>query len=356
MIIDNLAPQYLYKLKSLPRGKDFQGTITNNCNLPHNSILVDPNLNCFICDCDGLLPIPVGQVSDFKSFDEVWNSPISKILQQDIDDKKFTWCAIEQCGIKHWDCVKQHITLTLTIDESCNLACPSCRRNPIMIQSGPEYEKKLRAMETILTWLELCNDPITIFLGGSGDPLASSIIRSLFKTYQPKPNQKFVLNTNGLLLKKQLNNSKVLPNVSRLNISVDAASESVYSQVRVGGSWSVLLENFEFIKDNGFASRTNLNFALQKNNYRDLLKFGELCVHYGFSAQVHQIDDWATWVPQPVTDPDPWTIRNGTFADHNILSPTHPEFAQCKETVLEFQHQFKDKRLFVHPSIVEKIS
>lgn len=356
MTFPTLTDSYRYKLKSFPRGQDHGENITNTCNLPYNSILINPELDCFICDCDGWLPIPVGKVEDFESLQEIWESPIAKILQQDITDKKFTWCAIDHCGIKHWDCTKQHITLTITIDESCNLACPSCRRDHVMVQSGPEFEKKINAINKILSWLNSCDDSIVITLGGSGDPLASAIIRPLFKSHQPKPNQKFVLHTNGLLIKKQLSDSKVLSNVSRFNISVDAASEVVYNKVRIGGSWPVLIDNFNFIKTVGFENRTNLNFALQKNNYQDLLEFGKLCEHYGFGAQIHQLDNWATWIPAPVTDPDAWTIKHGTFLEHNILNPQHPEFAECKEIVLEFYRRYKDSPLFVHTAILEKLS
>ena len=95
-----LSPGYKHALNSRPRGRMLSTPIRNSCNVPYQTVVVDYNSNCLICGCDGWLPIPVGQVQDFKTLDEVWNSPVAKILQQDIDSKKFTWCAVDHCGIK----------------------------------------------------------------------------------------------------------------------------------------------------------------------------------------------------------------------------------------------------------------
>ena len=181
-----LSPGYKHALNSRPRGRMLSTPIRNSCNVPYQTVVVDYNSNCLICGCDGWLPIPVGQVQDFKTLDEVWNSPVAKILQQDIDSKKFTWCAVDHCGIKQHNINQKRYELSINIDESCNLHCPSCRRDPIMHLLGPVVDKKIQDIERVLLWLESFEHPIHIVLSGNGDPLASAIIRPLIKKYKPK--------------------------------------------------------------------------------------------------------------------------------------------------------------------------
>jgi len=330
----NLPTGYKFKLDSMPRGKS-STPITNSCNIPSRAVTIDFNSNCLLCECDGWLPIPVGKVLDFKSLEEVWASPIAQLLQQDVKDKKYTWCAVDHCGIKHHDKLGARYQLLLNIDESCNLACPSCRKESIMHINGPEVENKIQSVNQIINWLEIFEHPIHIVLSGNGDPLASVIIRPLFKKLIPKNTQTFKLFTNGLLIKKQLGNSPILPHVTEISISVDAGSAEVYEKIRLGGSWSVLLENFEFLKSINKNTITILNFAVQNSNFNDIFNFIEVCNHYGFKGVVHQIDDWGTWNNTIVKNPDVWTLKHGTFMDHNVLTDTHPNFKKCREIIKE---------------------
>jgi molybdenum cofactor biosynthesis enzyme MoaA len=328
-----LSPGYKHTLNSRPRGRHLTTPVTNSCNVPYKTVVVDFNSNCLICGCDGWLPIPVGQVQDFESLNDVWNSPIAKILQNDIAAKKFTWCAVEHCGIKHKNIHQFRYELSINIDESCNLHCPSCRREPIMHTEGAAFDKKIQDVERVLSWLNTFEHPIHIVLSGNGDPLASAIIRPLIKNYKSKSNQTFKLFTNGLLIKKQLQNAEILKNITEFSISVDAGSQSVYEKIRCGGKWSVLLENFDYLASINKNKLTRLNFAVQQNNFQDLNNFVELCRQYDFKASIHGLDDWGTWNTDDVLEPDAWTIKNGTFKQHDVLDHAHPQYQDCKAMV-----------------------
>jgi len=328
----NLPASYKFKLNSMPRGKKSE-PITNSCNIPSRVVTIDFNSNCLLCECDGYLPIPVGTVLDFNSLEELWNSPVAQLLQKDIQEKKYTWCAVDHCGIKQHSKLNSRYQLLLNIDESCNLACPSCRRESIMHINGEIVENKIKSINRIINWLEKFEQPIHIVLSGNGDPLASVVIRPLFKQLIPKDIQTFKLFTNGLLIKKQLGDSPILPQVTEISISVDAGSAEVYEKVRLGGSWSVLMENFEFLKSINKNTITTLNFAVQNSNYNDIFNFIDVCNRYGFNGLLHQLDDWGTWNNDIVKNPDAWTIKHGTFMDHNILTSTHPNFEKCRETI-----------------------
>jgi hypothetical protein len=338
-----LSPGLKYTLRSMSRGKDHTTPITNFCNIPKFTITVDSESNCILCGCDGWLPIPVGKVQDFNSIEEVFDSPVAKMLQDDIDQKKFTWCAVKQCGILYGNKNPTDYSLNINIDNSCNLACPSCRRDIIMISSGPEYEQKILDLNRILLWLNDFDKPITIGLGGSGDALASLIIRNFIKTYDYKPNHKFSIATNGLLLKKVLENSKMKDAISQYSVSVDAGTAKTYENVRRPGRWSILLENLLWLAENKEKASVNLNFVIQRDNYRDLPAFVELCEKFNFIGKIQPLNDWGTWNSKPVVNPDAYTIVNGTYLDHDVANPGHPDyddFIQILSSIKNSDHKF----------------
>jgi organic radical activating enzyme len=332
----NIEPQYLYKLMSMPRGMFSTEAIANRCNVPDNAISIDFQGNCFLCDCDGWLPIPVGKVSDFNSINEVFDNSAANIIRDDVLLGKYSWCAVEHCGIKQRNMLRKILTITINIDESCNLHCPSCRREPIMITSGTEFEKKLQYANKILSWIQQYDKPLHIVMSGNGDPFASAILRPIVKNFEPRADQTFTIFTNGLLIKKQVSESMPIFNsITNFKISVDAGSKDIYEDVRRPGKWELLLENFDYLSSLNKSHLVNLNFALQNKNFRDIPAFVELCQRYGFKGHIHQLDNWGTWENGVSTVADPWTIKNGTYIDHNVLATTHPNYAECQQIISE---------------------
>ena len=337
-----LEPQYLYKLMAMPRGAMSSVSTSHRCNLPFKTLTIDFLGNIFLCTCDGWLPLPVGKVEDFDSIQQVFSSKIAQALQKDVGDQYFSWCAVEHCGILHRDQIRTKLEIAINIDESCNLACPSCRRSAIMVDSGPEFEKKIAQVNRIVSWLEALDEPVSIIMSGNGDPLASHIMRPLIKTYRPKPNQTFILRTNGLPIKKQIDTGlSIFDQISEFNISIDAGSKDVYEDVRRPGRWSTLIENFEYLAQLNKQHLVRLNFALQRKNYQDLPNFVSLCQHYGFQASIHQLDDWGTWSRDKKQTPDAWEIQNGTYLDHAVLDPSHAQHQDC----LNILHSIKNQNL-----------
>jgi len=328
-----LEPQYLYKLASMPRGFVSNSPVDHKCNVPLYTIVVDFLSNCLLCDCDGWLPLPVGKVLDFQSIQEVLSCSAARLIQKDVTSGHFSWCAVDHCGIRNGDRLRNRVSLSINIDESCNLQCPSCRRESIMISQGEEYENKLQAVERILQWLDSWQDPIHIIMSGNGDPLASHIMRPLIKNFPARDSQTITLFTNGLLIEKQLQNLPILDHIKEFSISVDAGSKEIYEDVRRPGKWEVLKSNLEFVKRLGNNSKTRLNFALQNKNYKDLPNFVELCHHFGFIGNVHHLDDWGTWQQTHSKVDDIWTIKNGIFADHNVLDQSHPNHLDAVKVI-----------------------
>ena len=321
-----IANQHSYN--SIPRNKDLGLTIANHCNAPSKQLVVDWKGDCFVCGCEAWLPISVGTIDQFASLADVWASITAQQLQADIDSGAFTHCAVDRCGVVHRSHADRKHTVSINIDESCNLRCPSCRDHNIMITSGADFERKLARAEHIKSLLEQFEEPCHIVMSGNGDPLASAIMRPLIRDFQPRANQTIRLFTNGLLLEKQLSDSPILKHVTEYFISIDAGSELVYEHVRLGGRWTQLINNLNWLRNTVAATGATvlLKFVLQQDNYKDMQNFCQLCVDYGFNGVINRLEDWGTW--DNYADHD--VIGNINHTDHSaamhFLSGAYSEF------------------------------
>jgi molybdenum cofactor biosynthesis enzyme MoaA len=339
---------YEYVMNSHPRGQQEKLPIQNSCNRPWRSVTIDMYTNCMLCICEGWLPKPVGKITDFNRLEDIWNNPVAHKIQQNITDKKFTWCAVEHCGIKNQNNHESIYRIIFAIDDSCNLQCPSCRREKRMHTSGPLYEEKLRAMEHAVNLLNNFDQRAHILFNCSGDPLASYISRPFLQSYVGNDKQTFTLFTNGILIKKLLPTTGIFPRITEYRISIDAGSPEVYEKVRVGGDWKTLMGSFDFLKEQGLSNKVSLIYVVQKNNFKDITNFTKLLEKYEFRGILTQLDDWGTWNHDEVQFPDQWTIINGTYVEHNVLNKLHPLHKECKNAVLAVKNH---PRLLLSPRL-----
>lgn len=326
--------------RSIPRNATLKYQIDNHCNYPSRTAVVDWRGNCFVCACEAWLPITVGNVMDFTQLSDIWANPVAHALQKDIDDKKFTNCAVDRCGILYNNRIQEPYYLSINIDESCNLRCPSCRKDSIMHTQGPEYDVKLAQVRHLVDLLEGFEESIHIVMSGNGDPLASNIMRPLIHEFQPKSGQTIRLFTNGLLLEKQLTNSPIVDNITQYFISIDAGSAEVYENVRRPGRWDILLRNFDFLRT--LVDRTHaevlLKFVLQRDNWQDMLNFIATCNAYGFKGVINRLEDWGTWAE---------------FSEHDVIGNVdHPEHQPALAELRRVYQQYRGRIQF-NPSLIQ---
>jgi molybdenum cofactor biosynthesis enzyme MoaA len=304
------------RLDQLVRNKDAALNIQHRCQAPHRYLIVDWAGECFLCACEVWLPVSVGRIEDFQELRDIWNSTRARALQHDIDTGQFTWCAIDMCGIRNHDILYSRHVISINIDRSCNLRCPSCRSEKIMYTQGPELDLGLQRARHLVGMLERFEEPCHVIMSGNGDVLASNIMRPIVHEYQPRPQQTFRIFTNGLLMKKQLERSRLLPAVTEFQISIDAGTAETYERVRLGGRWHTLLENFEFLHPIAQQNRADvwLMFVLQAANWRDLFAFADLAGKYGWTANITKLVDWGTWREHDQHD----VIGNADHPEHDL--------------------------------------
>ena len=306
------------------------------CHHPFNTISIDGNGDVFVCICQAWLPISVGKIWEFKTLNDVLNSPKALIIQNSILDGSYRYCDNVSCSIINENSLGTTLPyktinwINFSLDESCNLSCPSCRTEMRFIkENSAKFNFKFELVNHIVSLIEQHHTNLKFTLSGDGDPFASLIYRHFLSSLNLYNNNNIEIElvTNGILLKDFWSKiEKIHNNLVRVKISFDAGSAEVYNLTRRGGNWHKLLESVKYIVD--WKKQTNSsmaltsNFVVQKANFTDMKSYVELCDNLGFDEiNFQKIQDWGTF-------------KN--FADENIFLPEHPLH-------LEFLNQLSHK-------------
>ena len=309
------------------------------CYHPFNSITIDKLGDVYMCTCQADLPIPVGKIWEFDSLDAIVQHPIARELQASILDGTYKYCNGNNCGLIKSGELETRIShrpdtinwINFAIDDSCNLTCPSCRKEFIFCNEGPDYELRMSMVDHIVKIIEKQDHYLKFSISNDGDPFASLIYRDLLSKLNVKGMPvEIEIVTNGILAKAHWNKmSGIHDNVIRFKVSMDAGTPETYAVTRRGGSWDKLIEGIEHIvqwkKDNNSTMDIMANFVVQNANYKDLVKYVELCDKLGFTEiYMQRITDWGTF--------------DNNFAQEAVWHSDHPNH----QDFLEYLH---------HPSL-----
>ena len=297
--------------------------------------------------CPTWMPIPYGSVNNLS---EVWNSEIAQKTRVSVLDGTYSYCSKTECPYlsqlisqgsatgftpKSTFNTKRNnpVSINMAFDRSCNLQCPSCRKDIIMADS-----KELEVID------EKLNDVIDVFgkdmellyLCGGADPFASKTIRNLLLNYDRSklPKVKVIhIHTNGLLLNEEMweKLSPIHDLIKTIEISVDAATEETYNKIRVGGNWNILMKNLEFISSLKL-SDVRLSFVTQDTNYSEMEAFYNMKIKiFGYKrSEVYygKISNWGTYSKEQ-------------YSKKQIWNESHPEFELFLEQLRKINGLYK---------------
>ena len=311
--------------------------------------LMTTGKHSMLCCCRARLPHPLGTYTGEPILD-YWNNDIAQKIRQSIHDGSYQYCT-DKCPfifdarnrrliangreeemddtmladeyIKMID-EKQLVILpkgpthlNLGNDRSCNLACPACRPK-LYHASKSEYSrikkyqtKILSDVQPYLEWLSLT---------GAGDPFGGRSYRYILQEtdFATFPNLKtLVFRTNANLLNESMWDSFAF-NIQNTNniivdVSIDAASEESYFQIR-GGNWHKLQSNLWFIawlRKQGSVSRFKISMIVQKKNWREMPEFFAMGKRLGVDVIRFTILE-------------NWCFSEEVFADYAVHKPGHP--------------------------------
>ena len=294
--------------------------------------------SCFVC-CTSWLPYSVGNPQT-QTATEIWDGEAINLLRSSMTSGEYKYCNPTYCSHLHAELAPDShlqaatikaqslntnhrqlsapLSLQLSYDNSCNLACPSCR--PKLYRASSEESLKLDAIAANTVHRLISSGVKLLAVTYSGDAFASDHYRSLLLQLNPAehPTLRLRLLSNGLLITPSLWHklSNIWPIIHSVSISVDAASSSTYSVVRPPGNWNQLLSNLSFLSSwraaNPYHFPLTLNFCVQPSNFREMPSFLELALELGFDDVYFQrMLDWGHFPP-------------GHFQTLNISDPSHP--------------------------------
>lgn len=305
------------------------------CYHPFNTITVDGNGDIFMCICQAWLPISVGNILDFNSLEEIAHSPKAREIQASIMDGSYRYCDNNTCSLIKTGELSNRVNhrpdninwINFAIDPSCNLTCPSCRKEFIFNNQGPKFDLQMKISDHMAHMISEHKHWLKFTLSGDGDPFASLVYRNLLSKIKAKKGDKIPrgtdnglqveIITNGILLKdhwKKL--SGVYNNILRTKISFDAGTEETYNVVRRGGDWRKLMESAKFLvkwKQKNYSQMSvSANFVVQTENYKEMKTYVDICLELGFDEiNFQKIVNWGTF--------------GDDFSRHAVWMEDHPE-------------------------------
>jgi len=301
----------------------------------------------FLC-CDSWLHKKLPENVDPKT---AWESKEADDIRESVLDGSFKYCDHEHCPALHQlvdigpvgrihplyhrdklpPIVEEAIndyknnkhtpkTIQFAFDQSCNLACPSCR--PVMIMYNSKQIQKVRE-DIELIEKQYGKTTEVLYITPSGDPFISVAYRDFLRTFDAKkwPKLKNIhLHTNATYWTKKMWDS--MPNIHKYvktaEISIDAATKDTYeNKTRLNGNWDELMENLDFIYTIPELKTVKLSFVMQQKNYKEINKFYHLMMEkFKEKASIYygKIMDWGsdTFTPE-------------SYKEAAIWMPDHPE-------------------------------
>ena len=334
--------QRLFDHYGIDTNKDL--AITNRCLRPFDTLLIDKQGSCYACECTSWLPQSIGNLQ-VNPLEEIIGSNMHKYLQGSIKDGTYRYCNEHQCSyiksgaVLHGQPERiQH--LRLAIDDSCNLRCPSCRKNMIFHKEGSAYNLGIKLADKINDWLHDYNHPMQVHIGSDGDPFASHVYRHFMEQTPRRDNIKYSILTNGLMFKEfHARVPYVISNLKELGVSIDGATKNTYEKLRLGGRWEKVIEGLESIAEqkqkHGF--RFILHFVVQKDNYREMDAIIDLGEQFGADrVWLNKIEDWGTM--DDFGDQNIWRTTEYQEQLSNLIARIHKSndrFIECPTLITE---------------------
>jgi MoaA/NifB/PqqE/SkfB family radical SAM enzyme len=299
------------------------------------------------CCSESWMPTWIGDFSQ-NSIRELWNAPKIQEIRKSILDGSYKFCDFHQCPFYSNDSYylytreelenpellpdvkKRHVqkhapwiqflldgktqvdkmpaNYNMAYDETCNLACPSCRDTVKIYKDGPEKDLRTEIQDKLLSeFKSFGKDHSGRFnISGSGEAFISRVFTDFLFNFdgQEYPNMDVNIQSNGVLFTKANweKMEKIHGNINEVLISLDASDPETYKKIRVNGSFEKLLANLEFLSSlraQGKIRRLMLAFVVQKNNFREMPEAIRIAQQLKTDLIVFNLlNDWGSWTKE----------------------------------------------------------
>lgn len=301
------------------------------CSSPFQRLdVVGDMLDAYLC-CMSFLPHSVGSLLREDGWD-VWNSARATRIRQTILDGTYAYCNKITCpaiggmalpltkdiDVAAWTggVARGPRRLNLSYDRTCNLYCPSCRRERVVEPPWKQrqyidlFERKIRPLMQNVEYMEVT---------GSGDPFASASMWHVLQTVAsgfPSLRTLHIMTNLQLFIPRKFEALAGLHGRSQFYVSVDAACPETYAQLRRGGDFHRLLPKLEYLgqlRRDKVIKHLMLAFVVQRGNYKEIPDFIRLGKKVG--ADIMQLTRMTNW----------GSFTDEAYAAQCVWNVTHPE-------------------------------
>jgi MoaA/NifB/PqqE/SkfB family radical SAM enzyme len=316
------------------------------CKIPFDDAYIIPDGDAFLC-CSAILPVPVGNIFKEQRWDDVWNSETAQVVRASILDGTYKYCNKRACPVilndafvretdlrDRWRQIllEQGVRVTDTLftdlgyDASCNLSCPQCRVELIVLDKAGAI--RLDAVRNGMID-DLLSKLRNVRITSGGEALFSRHFRKVLADInrQTCPNLTHLeLLTNGMLFdRKQWETFKNLHYLKIMVVfSIDACSKETFETIRRNGRWEKMLANLEF------ASRLRrerkilqffISYAVQAANFREMPALVRM-------AERLSVDRISFFKLENIG-----TYSEDDYRSRNVVDPHHPLHEEFLEVV-----------------------
>jgi Flp pilus assembly protein TadD len=304
------------------------------CTYPWERLEIGGNGDLSLC-CPGWQPCTIGNANG-SSAEEMWNAPLAQEIRNSIRDGSFRYCSWVHCphisgrSLPRRDSDAAHLRafsgqsptprgpsmLMLSYDRSCNLACRQCRSGFFSADAAQQEQMDRDYQQFVL---DAARDASTLYLNGAGEVFGSRHSRNILRlmTRRRFPHLQFYLISNAQLFDRRVFEEFDLGGrLTRLDISLDAATAETYRRVRHGGDFARALSSLEFLDSlrihEGEKFVLTLKFVASAENFREIPDFVRLGRRFHADSVFFTIiRNWGHLSP-------------AEFDQLNIASPGHP--------------------------------
>jgi len=333
-----------------------------HCRIPWNTMGINSYGDVYICQSPAWIPKFVGNVHQTNDIYDILNSKTARQIRQEILSGRYYYCNLKLCAFLRSPSMGSYLDTPLPSDDlqpmelqefddllvseiptelifdfdyTCNYKCPSCRtdlinnnKNPIIRPINDAISTKIKHMV-----IDEIKDQEVYIRWAGGEPFISQVYLDLMEyiVSTKKCNIKHVIHTNGSYLKSKGDLVKsLLPSIKELRISFDAATADTYHIVRVNGVWENLIDNVKWVVDavneRQLPVKLTADFVVQKNNYKEIPMFGELCEELGIKhINFQKMWNWTTWPTEVFNEMNVW---NHAHPDHDLVQKSIDETMQ----------------------------
>lgn len=229
------------------------------------------------------------------NFDDVWNSNVAKVFRLSMINKTYCFCNIDKCFIlkpnaeqavnermkKIPKVAKTPVLVQVCIDNSCNLHCPSCRKEVIVADKVKQDNIAFNAERLLKShWLDNAE---TIFMAGNGEVFFSKAYRKLlYDDISAKRKNIHILSNGTLFNEKEFLHLQENYDEITVSLSIDSLEKDVYEKLRAGAKYSVIMDNLKMLaqkRKSNELKRFEIFVVVQMENLYELPDFIKKCVN-----------------------------------------------------------------------------